>query len=449
MKSFSIQINSRIEKFEKKIQLNSGCKSISHRFFLIASRGTGISKAKNILESEDILITIKALKKLGVRIFKKKNIYYCVGCGLDSFYIKKKTSIYLGNSGSTARMLAGLLSTFPKKILLKGDKSLNKRDMSRIFQLEKFGATFYPKNKKNLPMYITGSELPIADRFTESLGSAQVKSSLIFGALSSYGQTIIHEKFRSRNHTEIMLKECRAAIKVKKHKKFNIIIIDGKKDYEPLNISIPNDPSSAAFFVVIALLSQKSKIKLLNVSINLFRIGLFLILKKMGAKIKFENIKIVNGEKRGDIIAESSNLKSINCPTSLAPSYIDEAPLAFLCSAKSKGVSIFKGLGELNKKESRRLDVCNKILSEIGIKTKLKKDSIKIWGNPNINIKRTLAFNTFADHRIAMLCHVIGATLLSKGKILIKNCETIKTSFPNWFKCLKKINLKYEVKKKN
>ena len=139
MKSFSIQINSKIEKFEKKIQLNSGCKSISHRFFLIASRGTGISKAKNILESEDILITIKALKKLGVRIFKKKNIYYCVGCGLDSFYIKKKTSIYLGNSGSTARMLAGLLSTFPKKILLKGDRSLNKRDLEQLFT---------PKTKK-------------------------------------------------------------------------------------------------------------------------------------------------------------------------------------------------------------------------------------------------------------------------------------------------------------
>ena len=169
----------------------------------------------------------------------------------------------------------------------------------------------------------------------------------------------------------------------------------------------------------------------------------------MGAKIKFANIKTINGEKRGNIIAESSSLKSINCPANLAPSYIDEAPLAFLCSAKSKGISVYKGLLELNKKESRRLDVCNKILSEIGIKTKLKKDSIKIWGNPNINIKRTLAFNAFADHRIAMLCHVIGATLLSKGKILIKNCETIKTSFPNWFKCLKKINLKYEVKKKN
>lgn len=449
MKRFSIQINNKIEKFEKKIQLNSGCKSISHRFFLIASRGNGISKAKNILESEDILITIKALKKLGVKIFKKKNIYHCVGCGLDSFYTKKKISIYLGNSGSTARMLAGCLSTFPKKILLKGDKSLNKRDMSRIFQLEKFGASFDPKKKTKLPLYITGSELPIADKFTESLGSAQVKSSLIFGALSSYGKTVITEHTKSRDHTEIMLKECGAAIKVKKYKKFNIITVDGKKDYESLNISVPDDPSSAAFFIVITLLSQKSKIKLLNVNINSFRIGLFLILKKMGAKIKFDNIKKVNGEKRGNIIAESSNLKSINCPASLAPSYIDEAPLAFLCSAKSKGISTFKGLNELNKKESRRLEVCSKILSKIGIKTKLKKDSIKIWGNPNINIKRTLTFNTFADHRIAMLCHVIGATLLSKGKILINNCEMIKTSFPNWFKCLKKINLKYEVKKKN
>ncbi len=449
MRSFSIQINNKIERFKKKIQLNSGCKSISHRFFLIASRGTGVSKAKNILESEDILVTIKALKKLGVKIFKKDNVYYCVGCGLDSFYSKKKISIYLGNSGSTARMLAGILSTFPKKILLKGDRSLNKRDMSRIFQLEKFGATFSPKYKTKLPLYITGSELPVGDKYIENLGSAQVKSSLIFGALSSYGQTVITEQVKSRDHTEIMLKECRAAIKVKKYKKFNIITINGKKDYEPLNISVPNDPSSAAFFVVIALLSPKSKIKLLNVNINPFRIGLFLILKKMGAKIKFENIKTVNGEKKGNIIAESSNLKSINCPANIAPSYIDEAPLAFLCSAKSKGISFFKGLAELNKKESKRLDICNKILNKIGIKTNLKKDSIKIWGNPNINIEKSLTFNTFADHRIAMLVHVIGATLLSKGKILINNCETIKTSFPNWFKCLKEINLKYEVKTKN
>ena len=449
MKSFSIQINSRIEKFKKKIQLDSGCKSISHRFFLIAARGTGISKAKNILESEDIFVTIKALKKLGVKIFKKKNTYYCIGCGLDSFYNKKKISIHLGNSGSTARMLAGLLSTFPKKILLKGDKSLNKRDMSRIFQLEKFGASFSPKNKTKLPLCITGSELPVAGRFTESLGSAQVKSSLIFGALSSYGQTVINEKIKSRDHTEIMLKECKAAIKVKKNKNSNIIVIDGKKDYESLNISVPNDPSSAAFFVVIAILSEKSKIKLLDVNINSFRIGLFLILKKMGAKIKFANIKTINGEKRGNIIAESSSLKSINCPANLAPSYIDEAPLAFLCSAKSKGISVYKGLLELNKKESQRLDVCNKMLNTIGIKTSLKKDSIKIWGNPNINIKKTLTFETFGDHRIAMLSHVIGAAFLSQGKILIRNCETIKTSFPNWFKCLKKINLKYEVKKKN
>ncbi|RPG06444.1 MAG: hypothetical protein CBD93_001400 [Pelagibacteraceae bacterium TMED233] len=216
MKSFSISINKKINKFKNTIIVD-GDKSISHRFFLIASQAIGVSKASGILEAGDIFNTISALRKLNVKILKKKNEYYVFGNGLGSFKIKKNTSINCGNAGTLSRLLCGMLVSYPVKIKLFGDKSLNKRPMRRIIEpLQKFGMSFYPKNKSTLPLIVSGSQIPMPNEYDEKIGSAQIKSTLINASLLSPGISKINEIKKSRNHHEIMLKHAGANIKIKK-----------------------------------------------------------------------------------------------------------------------------------------------------------------------------------------------------------------------------------------
>jgi len=208
-KKFSVLINKKIPSFHKKIKI-PGDKSCSIRAILFASQCIGLSKIKNLLESEDVLNCINSLKKsLGVKIVKKNNIYQIYGNGLNSFKVKKKiTKIYVGNSGTFARLLLGLLSTHPKKFYLYGDQSMNKRDFTRATQpLEKIGAFFYPRNKKTLPLTIEGTNMPLAQKHIENIGSAQVKGLILMSALSTPGITTIEENKISRNHTELFLKK--------------------------------------------------------------------------------------------------------------------------------------------------------------------------------------------------------------------------------------------------
>ena len=444
MKSFSIVAKKKIGNFNKSIFVE-GDKSISHRALLISSQAYGVSKLRGILEAEDTLNTIGALKKLGVKITKKKNIYHVYGNGLGSLQTKNKLIINAGNSGTLARLIMGLLATYPHKIKIIGDKSLSKRPMERIITpLEKFGCSFKPNNKKTLPFFITGSEMPMAINYEEKIGSAQVKSSIIFASLDSPGITKIKELKKSRDHTEKMLKFVGAVIKVKKIKNYNLITIQGQKDFKAFNLSIPGDMSSAAFFVVLTILNKDSIIKIKDINLNPTRTGIIKILKKMNAQIKIINIKTLYGERIGDMIVKSSNLKSINCPASLAPSMIDEFPILMVAAAKAEGVTTLSGLGELNKKESPRLNLMNSILNQIGIKTKLKKENIKIFGNPKINLNKSYEINTHSDHRICMTAFVMSQVF--GGKIKIKDCNSITTSFPNFLSLMKQMGAKYEIK---
>ena len=445
MKSFSVIVKKKINKFDKSIFVD-GDKSLSHRALLISSQAYGISKLKGILESEDVLNTINALKKLGVKIVKHKNIYHVHGMGLQSFKTRNNLTINAGNSGTLARLLKGLLTTYPHKIKIIGDKSLSKRPMGRIIApLEKFGVTFEPKDKKTLPVYITGSEMPIAISHEEKIGSAQVKSSIIFAALSAPGITKIKELKKSRDHSENMLKYIGAKIKIKKFKTYNLISIEGQTDFKAFDLNIPGDISSASFFIVLTLLAKHSVIKIKNVNLNPKRTGIIIILKRMNAKIKLMNIKTKYREKVGDIVVKSSNLKSINCPSSLVPSTIDEFAILMIVAAKAKGVTTYRGLGELNKKESPRLNIMNSILNKIGIKTELKQETIKIIGNPKINLNKSYSINTHFDHRICMsvfvMCQIFG------GRIKIKDFNSVATSFPNFLNLMKQLGAKYEIKK--
>ena len=265
-KKISVLINKKINNFNKTIRVESD-KSISHRALLIASQCIGVSNIGNMLESEDVKNTIECLKKLGIKILKKNKKYLIYGNGLASFKNPKDNTLYAGNSGTLARLLIALLGTQPNlKVKLIGDSSLNKRDMKRIIDpLSKIGCNFYPKNKSTLPLTVEGTDMPLAQKHVETIGSAQVKSSILLAALNTPGISEIQIKKISRDHTENLLKNIKANIKIKKIKEGNLISLKGQKNLFGFNINIPGDPSSAAPFVIMALLSiMKSFFQLMN-----------------------------------------------------------------------------------------------------------------------------------------------------------------------------------------
>jgi 3-phosphoshikimate 1-carboxyvinyltransferase len=447
-KKFSVLINKKIKKFNKIIQI-PGDKSCSIRAVIFASQCIGISSIKNLLESEDVLSSINALRSLKVKIKKNNNIWKVHGNGHGSFINTKKIKIYIGNSGTTARLLIGLLATNLGKFYLYGDKSMNKRDMSRVFiPLEKIGAFFYPPNKKTLPITIQGTSMPLAQSHIENIGSAQVKSCLLAAFLNTPGRSNIVEKKISRNHTEIILKKISANIKINKLKKGNLISVTGQKNLHAFNYSVSSDPSSAAFFIALALLIPNAKLKINNCLCNKSRMGFYKVLKeKARANIKINNLhrSKENGELVGSIVSENSSLRPINCPKELIPSLIDELPILFVIAALTKGISKFYQINEATKKESNRIMEMKKILIQAGIKCKSTKDNMIIYGNSNIVKKNKLILvDTKGDHRICMSATILA--LATGIKIKIKNFETVNTSFPNFIKLVKNLGGKFEIK---
>ena len=433
-----IIVRKKIKSFNKVITVN-GDKSLSIRWALLASQGFGKSKAYNLLKSLDVISTLNSLKKLGTKIEFKKNFCEIQGMGLNNYIYKKNIILNAGNSGTLSRLILGLLIHSRDKIKIIGDKSLSKRDFSRvIFPLKKFGASFKYNKNFTLPLEVIGTLSAKPIKYTENKGSAQCKSSIMLAALNTKGETIIKAK-KSRDHTEILFKHLKIPIKVKKGKKIDLIKIKGGFQFNGFNYKIPSDISSSAFFIVLTILSKNSKLKIKNVNINPTRIGIITILKKMGAKIIFKNKKIHNGEKVADILVKSTNnIKAINCPKNLNSQAIDEFLIIFLVAAKAKGVSSFKDLSELNQKESPRLKLGSKILNLMGIKTILTNKSIKIFGNPKIKIENKIEIkNYLKDHRIFMMCMISALTL--GGHWILHDPDSIKTSFPSFLKIINKL----------
>ncbi len=431
-----IVIKEKIEPYNKKI-IVEGDKSLSIRWALLSSQSFAKSRSTNLLLSEDVLNTLNCLKKLGVKIKVTKNFCEIVGVGLNGFKYKKSLILDAGNSGTLSRLIMGLLVHSKNNIKLIGDKSLSKRDFFRVSKpLEKFGAK-YLTNFGKLPINIKGTDNPLPINYHETIGSAQCKSAVMFAALNTKGETVIKAK-KSRNHSELLFRYLKLPIKISKRKKFDLIKIKGGKKISALNYKIPADISSSAFFIVLTALIDRSKLKIKNVNINPSRTGLLIILRMMGVKIFEKNKKIYKGEKIADLIIESSpKLKAINCPSNLNSAAIDEFLLIFLVAAKAKGISYFKNLSELNKKESPRLKWGSIILNKIGIKNIITKDSIKIYGNPNLKINKKIIIKKFLkDHRVFMTSVV--ASLAFGGEWKIYNKNSINTSFPSF---LKKIEL--------
>ena len=435
-----ISVNQKIKKFKSQITV-PGDKSLSIRWVLLCSLADGVSKAKNLLMSEDVHAAIKAIKTLGIKATIKNNECKIYGKGFNGYKFKKNLVINAENSGTLGRLILGLLVNSPYPIKVIGDKSLSKRDFKRISDpLSKFGTKFKLRKNKFLPLKIFGSSKLVPIKYYENKGSAQCKSSVIFGAMRVDGTTTIKAK-KSRNHTELLCKYLNLPITVKEKKNYDEIKIKKVTNIKTLNYDIPSDISSSAFFIVLTVLSKNSELTIKNVNINSSRIGIITILKKMGANIVIKNKKIYKGEKKADIkIKSTKKLRSIKCPPKLNSGAIDEFLVIFLVAAKAKGVSFFSNLSELNQKESPRLIWAEKILNKIGIKTESTRDTIKIFGNPDLNLdsnKKIMIKNYLKDHRVFMTSVIAGLTFGGNWKIYDK--DSINTSFPNFLKIINKI----------
>ena len=432
----------KIKPYDKKI-IMEGDKSLSIRWALISSQSFRKCRSSNLLMSEDVINTLNCLKKLGVKIRLAKNFCEIVGVGLNGFNYKKNLLLNAGNSGTLSRLIMGLLVHAKNNIKLTGDKSLSKRDFFRVSKpLEKFGAKYFT-NFGKLPIIIKGTNTPLPINYHETRGSAQCKSAVMLAALNTKGETIIKAK-KSRDHSELLFKYLKLPIKILKKKRYDLIRIKGGKKIPALNYKIPADISSSAFFIVLTALANDSKLKIKNVNINPSRIGVLIILKMMGVKILQENKRIYKGEKIADLIIKSSKkFKPINCPTKLNSAAIDEFLLIFLVAAKANGVSYFKNLSELDQKESPRLKWGSKILNKIGVRNVITKDTIKIYGNPNLIInKRIIIKNFLKDHRVFMTSVI--ASLTFGGEWQIHNKDSINSSFPSFLKKIKLLGARPE-----
>ena len=434
----SIVIKKKLKNFNKKIVV-SGDKSISIRWVLFASLASGNSKAQNLLISEDVKAAIKTVRKLGIKVILNNKFCKIFGKGINGFNYKRKLTLNAENSGTLGRLILGFLINTTKPIKLIGDKSLSTRDFKRISDpLSKFGGVFKLKNKKNLPLTIYESKNLRPISYSENRGSAQCKSAVIFAGMRTSGTTFIKAK-KSRNHTELMCKYLKLPVTVENKKNYDLIKVKKVKEIKPFDYKIPSDISSSAFFIILTALSKNSKLLIKDVNINPTRIGIISILKKMGVNIIFQNQKTYKGEKLADIKIEGGKkLKAINCPANLNSGAIDEFLVIFLVAAKAKGISYFKDLAELNQKESPRLKWGAKILNMMGVKNIVTNSSIKIYGNPNLEIRKKIIIkNYLKDHRVFMTSVI--ASLSFGGEWHIYDKDSIKTSFPNFLKIINEL----------
>ena len=410
-----------------------GDKSISHRAIIIPSISNGICEINNILKSQDVLHTLNAFKALGVRIEENNNKIIIYGKGLNSLK-EANGEIYLGNSGTSARLLTGLLSSQNFKSVLAGDTSLSNRPMKRISDpLIKMSAKISTTNG-SLPLTIYGSNL-IASNINLEIPSAQIKSGLLLASLNTSGETTITENKTTRDHTEIMLKSFGSNIKIKKIDNKKIIKIIGKKELISKNIDVPNDLSSSAFFIVCALINNNSHIMLRNVNNNPTRNGLILALLKMGANIQILNKRLNNNEQICDIAVQSSDLNGCDLGPEFADLMIDEYPILAIAASFANTPSVFRGLNELRVKESDRLKLILINLKNCGVECKEEDNNLFIYPSKSYSVNNNTIRTDF-DHRIAMAFVVMGTKL---GPLNIEDAESINTSFPSFKDELNKI----------
>ncbi len=400
-----------------------GDKSISHRSIMLGSLSEGVTKVSGFLEGEDALSTLKAFQAMGVKIEREDDNVTIHGVGIHGLKNPEKP-LDLGNSGTSIRLMSGILAAQAFDSELVGDESLSKRPMDRVINpLKDMGAVIQSNDGKP-PLKITGGQSLKGIHYDLPVASAQVKSCVLLAGLYADGDTCVTEPAPTRDHTERMLKGLGYDVRVND----NQMCLTGGGKLSATAIQVPSDISSAAFFMVAACIAPKSDITLMGVNINPTRTGVIDILKLMGANLTLANEREIGGELLADIRIKSSELKGIQIPKALVPLAIDEFPAVFIAASCAQGETILTGAKELRVKESDRIQVMADGLDILGVKNEVLEDGIKIQGG---EFKEpTSIIESHHDHRISMAFAI--ASLRCAYPIEINGVDNVMTSFPNF-----------------
>ena len=413
-----------------------GDKSISHRSLMFGGLAIGETIVHGLLEGEDVIHTADAMRAMGADIKCDDGIWYCHGVGIGGLQEPEET-LEMGNSGTSTRLLMGLVGGHNITATFSGDASLNKRPMGRVITpLEMMGVKVLARENGRLPLTITGAEDTLPIEYELPVASAQVKSCVMLAGLSAMGETSIIEKTPTRDHTENMLRAFGVPVTVEDLTDgAQKITVTGQQDLKGTTVHVPSDPSSAAFPTVAALIVQGSEIEMKNILMNDRRNGIYTTLIEMGADIEFKNKRVEAGEDVADLIVRGTgSLKGIDVPASRVPSMIDEFPILAVAASLANGTTTMTGLEELRVKESDRLLMMYEGLKACGVDLEMGEDWLTIHGTGNAP-KGGAEVKTALDHRIAMSFMILG--MATQEAVTIDDVAPIKTSFPNFIDLMK------------
>lgn len=407
-----------------------GDKSISHRALMFGAIAVGTTAITGLLEGEDVLRTAAAMRALGAEVERTgPGAWRVSGRGVGGL-VEPADVLDMGNSGTAARLLLGLLSGHPLFAVMTGDGSLRRRPMKRVTDpLSATGAQFWTREGGRLPLAVRGAADPLPIDYVLPVASAQVKSACLLAGLCAPGTTRGVEREPTRDHTENMLRHFGATVAVEDAAEGRVVTLDGQPELAAAPVVVPGDPSSAAFPIVAALLVPGSRVVVENVGLNPLRTGLFTTLREMGATLRIENARLAGGEEVGDIVAECAGLRGVEVPAGRAPSMIDEYPVLAVAAAAARGVTRMRGLAELRVKESDRLAATAALLAANGVRAEIEDDDLVVHGTGGA-IPGGGTVETHMDHRIAMAALVMG--LAARAPVAVDDAGFIDTSFPGF-----------------
>ena len=410
-----------------------GDKSISHRALMFGALAVGQTRISGLLEGEDVLRTAAAMRALGAEISRDGADWLVAGRGIGGL-TPPDDILDMGNSGTAARLLAGILATHNFTSVMTGDASLRKRPMARVIEpLKATGAIFTAREGNRLPLTIQGARDALPLTYVLPVASAQVKSAILLAGLNARGITEVEEPEPTRDHSENMLLHFGAQLSVTQKGKGRVIHLTGQPELRAADIIVPGDPSSAAFPIVAGLLVPGSRLIINGAGLNPLRTGLYDSLREMGAELTIRNHRIAGGESVGDIVVEHTPLTAVDVPASRAPSMIDEYPILAVACASARGISRLRGLSELRVKESDRLSATAALLRANGVRVEIEGDDLIIHGTgtpPGGGL-----VETHMDHRLAMSALVLGQ--ITQTPVTIDDATFIDTSFPGFISLMR------------
>ncbi len=415
-----------------------GDKSISHRALILGALAVGRTRIRNLLEGDDVLRTAAALRALGARIERDRSgLWNVYGVGVGGL-VEPAEVLDLGNSGTGARLLMGVVATHPFVSFFTGDDSLRRRPMARVIEpLTRAGGRVVARDGGRLPLAVIGTASPMPITYTLPVPSAQVKSAVLLAGLNAPGETTVIEPVATRDHTENMLRHFGARIAVAANAgEGTRITLTGQPELTAAELTVPGDPSSAAFPAVAALIRPGSAVTVEGVGVNPLRTGLYRTLAEMGARLAFAKERTAGGERVADLRIEASELSGVEVPAARAPSMIDEYPILAVAAAFARGRTVMRGLAELRVKESDRLTAIADGLRKCGVTVAVEGDTLVVEGR-GAPPKGGAVVATRLDHRIAMAFLVLGGA--ARKPVRIDDGATIATSFPGFVKLMNRL----------